>query len=684
LNSDPIVGVLDFSCSLNVDNRGMPDLPLVRLADRHSSSDRDARRFTARRRAERAERIETWNSAITESYHRSVEITGPLTRPAGKEVRVEYRRLARTRELITFSLLVLFNAGATGLFIGWLLLPAHIPLATTFGLRGGWRLDVARIGFCVIVLTECIRLTQNVAVWVYGFFAKDPVPIEPEPGLNVAVLTTIVPTKEPIDIAERTLRAMKELRYDGNVDVWILDEGDDPQVRAMAERLGVHHFTRKGRPEYNQASGAYREKTKSGNHNAWRAEHEAGYDVVAQMDPDHVPGKGFLERTLGYFRDPDTAFVVAPQVYGNMYENWIAQGASAQQYLFSAMVERAGNGLGAPLLIGTNHLYRPTAWQQIDGYQDTLVEDQMTGMKIQGTRNPATGRNWRGVYTPDVLAVGEGPATWTDYFNQQKRWAYGIWTIMLSRRLRKGLNLTLGQRWLYGMVQFYYPSAALAAGLGIVATALYLVFGITSIQIDPVDWLVLWLTSMTSWCTLWLWLRRFNLADHERVEIGFAGMGLSLFAGPIYVAAGIAAVLRRRLVYAVTAKGSLSSVDSLKSFRVHYVWAALGALMLAASFKVDHAVPLLRFWASLAIFTGLMPPLMLLWSRLRTPRPVRTVDTTVSAHTVISNVVLLNFGAVGTVAANAHEPRGPIRVAAGNAMVPGQSVGEVAAEAWAE
>ena len=605
----------------------MPDLPLIRLVDGYTRFDRDADEATVPAGTDRAERIKTWNATITESYAGSSELAGPLARPAGGEVRVEYHRLLSTRESVAFSLLVLFNAGATGLFIGWLLLPAHIPLATTLGLRGGWRLDLARLGFCVIVLTECVRITQNFAIWCYGFFAKDPVPIEPEPGLNVAVLTTIVPAKEPIDIAERTLRAMKRLSYEGNIDVWILDEGDDPDVRAMAERIGVRHFSRKGRPEYNQPSGAYRAKTKSGNHNAWRAEHEAGYDIVAQMDPDHVPCEGFLERTIGYFRDPDTAFVVAPQVYGNMYENWIAQGASAQQYLFSAVVERAGNGLGAPLLIGTNHLYRPAAWQQIGGYQDALVEDQMTGMKIQGTLNSGTGRNWRGVYTPDVLAVGEGPATWTDYFNQQKRWAYGIWTIMLSRRMRKGLNLSLGQRWLYGMVQFYYPSAALAAGLGILATSLYLVFGITSIQIDTVRWIALWLVSMGSWIALWLWLRRFNLADHERVEFGLAGMGLSLLASPIYVAAGIASLLRRPLVYAVTAKGSLSSVDSLKSFRVHYLWAGIGTLLLGAGFQLDHAVPLLEFWASIAIFTGVLPPAMLLWNRLRTSRAARRADT---------------------------------------------------------
>jgi cellulose synthase (UDP-forming) len=122
----------------------------------------------------------------------------------------------------------------------------------------------------------------------------------------VAVLTTIVPGKEPVDLVMNTLRAMKRIRHDGPMDVWLLDEGDDPDVRRRCEEIGVRHFSRKGHTEWNQPSGPFRAKTKHGNHNAWRQAHELDYDVVAQMDPDHVPFENFLERTLGYFADPDT------------------------------------------------------------------------------------------------------------------------------------------------------------------------------------------------------------------------------------------------------------------------------------------------------------------------------------------------------------------------------------------
>jgi hypothetical protein len=350
------------------------------------------------------------------------------------------------------------------------------------------------------------------------------------------------------------------------------------------------------------------------------------------MDPDHVPMPHFLERTLGYFRDPDVAFVVAPQVYGNMYDNWVAHGASVQQYLFSGVVERGGNGLDAPLLIGTNHLYRPAAWAQIGGYQDSIIEDHLTSMRIHGAVNPATGNKWKGIYTPDVLAIGEGPTSWADYFNQQKRWSYGIWEILLHRREAR-VGLSARQRLMYGCVQFYYPSVAVSLLLGTVATAVYLLFGITSIELDSVTWLGLWSLSLGSWFLLWFWLRRFNLAEHERVEVGIPGMALALFAGPVYVAAAAGALLRRPLTYAVTAKGRLASGESLATFRLHLGWAGVGAVMLAASYLLEHDAFALRLWGVLPLAAGLGPPLILLaaeapqrFALLRRLAPLRDDD----------------------------------------------------------
>jgi cellulose synthase/poly-beta-1,6-N-acetylglucosamine synthase-like glycosyltransferase len=569
------------------------------------------------------------SAAARRHYLGAASAAGPLQPATTADQRVRMRPVASPRERLALSALVLLNAATATGFIVWLLRPEHIP-----GFAGDLPAAVlwtARLGFTLVVGVEVIRLLQNFAVWVYAVHAKDPVPVDPPIGWRVALLTTIVPGKEPIDLLERTLRKMRQVAYCGTVDVWVLDEGDEPAVKAMAKRLGVRHFSRRGRPEYNQAHGQFRARSKAGNHNAWRAEHEHEYDVVAQMDPDHVPLPSFLERTLGYFRDPDVAFVVAPQVYGNMYDNWIAHGASVQQYLFSGVVERGGNGLDAPLLIGTNHLYRPAAWAQIGGYQDSIIEDHLTSMRVQAEVNPATGRRWRGVYTPDVLAVGEGPTSWADYFNQQRRWSYGIWEILLRRRSARS-GLSLRQRLLYGCVQFYYPSVAVTLLLGNVATALYLLFGIASIQLHSLTWLVLWTLSLSSWFALWFWLRRFNLAEHERIEAGMPGMALALFAGPIYVSAALAAIRRKPLTYAVTAKGTLSTGESWRTFRLHLWWAAGAASMLGVSFILNHDYLALRLWSALALIAGLAPPVIAAGSALlqraaaRRPAPrARTV-----------------------------------------------------------
>ncbi|MFJ6198153.1 glycosyltransferase family 2 protein [Micromonospora sp. NPDC092111] len=550
------------------------------------------------------------------AYARCGATAGPLVAPRHPRAAVEFRHAASPASRLVLTLLVLVNSAAGLLLVGWLLLPAHIPGSGVIGF-GSWQTTAARLGFCVVVGVELIRLAQNVVVWVFAFNAKDPVPVDPPVGLRVALLTTIVPSKEPLDVVERTLRRMTQIVYCGRVDVWILDEGDEPAVREMAARLGVHHFSRKGRPRYNQPSGEFRARTKSGNHNAWRAEHEHHYDVVANVDPDHVPMTGFLERTLGYFRDPDVAFVVTPQVYGNMHQNLVAHGASVQQYLYNGLIARGGNGLDAPLLTGTGHLYRPAAWRSIGGYQDSIIEDHLTSIRIHAAVNPGTGNQWKGVYTPDVVAIGEGPTSWADYFNQQKRWAAGIGEILVRPELRAPRELRARRRWQYRLLQFYYPSVAVSLLLGNLATAMYLLTGVSAAQLDGTVWAVLWGSTIGTWFVLWLWLRRFNIAPHEREEIGLAGMALALFAGPIYLAAGVGALLRRRLGFVVTAKGKLRTTESFGTFRLHLCWAAFAAVLLGASFLRDDSFTLLRVWPVLTLLTGLAPPLIALVSGLR-------------------------------------------------------------------
>jgi cellulose synthase (UDP-forming) len=534
-------------------------------------------------------------------YDDAVDITGPLSAPTG---RVEHRDTLSRREKLTASLLIAINILAGVIFIGWLVQPEHLPAGSAFG-RTGTVAGLVSFGF--LVLLELVRMLQGATLWVFTMRAKDPVPVQPPAGLRVAVLTTIVPGKEPLDLVTRTLAAMRGIRYNGQVEVWILDEGDDPEVKHAAQRLGVHHFSRKGRPEYNQTAGEFKARTKAGNHNAWRAEYEHRYDVVAQMDPDHVPHPDFLIRTLGYFTDPDVAFVVAPQVYGNLHEGFVQHASATQAYFFHGVIQRGGNGMEAPLLIGTNHLYRPSSWRRFGGYQDSIIEDHLTAMHVFATVNPDTGNRYRGVYTPDILAVGEGPSSWTDYFNQQKRWAYGIWEILLKHTPRLMPRLSGAQQLSFSLLQSFYPSVAVIWVLGNLLTLFTVTTGIATINVPGWTWLELWGLDLASSLGLFLWLRRFNLVEHERREWGVTGVSMLAVTIPVYVAAAITALLRRPLDYAVTAKGDLTSPDRLRTFRPHLAWAAISASGLLIAFAMDHNALRLVGWLAVTMVVSLAP-----------------------------------------------------------------------------
>jgi cellulose synthase/poly-beta-1,6-N-acetylglucosamine synthase-like glycosyltransferase len=294
-------------------------------------------------------------------------------------------------------------------------------------------------------------------------------------------------------------------------------------------------------------------------------------------------------------------------VYGNTYDGFLPHGAAGQQWLFNAIIERAGNGLGGPMLTGTNNLYRPAALAGIGGFRSSVVEDHLTSIHVHASVNPATGNRWRSVYTPDVLAIGEGPSTWTDYFNQQRRWAYGNNEIVSRRAVWPDGRLPFRQRLFYCLLQFYYPSVAAGWVMGNAAVAMYLLAGGTGVNIALAQWLPLWGASVLGCFALLVWLRRFYLAANERREWGLPAYLLSVFAGPTYTAAATAALLRRPSTFTVTAKGHLRSVDSLRTFRLNLRWGLLMVTVLAVGYALGHDRPVNGGWALITVVAGLLP-----------------------------------------------------------------------------
>ncbi|MFE0276709.1 glycosyltransferase family 2 protein [Streptomyces sp. NPDC058992] len=542
-------------------------------------------------------------------YEHYSRLAGPLTQPdPSKPYKVQYRSLLSQEPHRVRAALLLGAAPlvSLGLF-AWLMQPQHWTERDP-NLDNELLLWLDVVMLVSIGLIELFR-TMNVLSNAHAtLVARDPIPVVPESGTRVAFLTSFVPGKEPLEMVTKTLEAAVKIRHRGLMHVWLLDEGDDPAVKEVCARLGVHHFSRKGIAKWNQEKGAHRAKTKHGNYNAWLEAHGGDYDFFASVDTDHVPLPNYLERMLGYFRDPDVGFVIGPQVYGN-YDTFVTKAAESQQFLFHALIQRAGNRYGAPMFVGTSNAVRISAIKQIGGLYDSITEDMATGFEMHRAKNPGTGNKWRSVYTPDVLAVGEGPSAWTDFFTQQLRWSRGTYETILKQYWKGFGTLPAGKLFNYTMMIIFYPMSALNWILAALSCALFLGMGASGVQIDPAIWMMLYGNASALQIGLYIWNRRHNVSPHEpEGSGGLAGMVMSALSAPIYARSLMDAALRRKSKFVVTPKGDSSSPDTLfGTFRIHLFFILIFGGSLVSSFWFGHDHPAMITWAGLALLITAAP-----------------------------------------------------------------------------
>jgi len=297
---------------------------------------------------------------------------GPLGRPVRARV----------------GLLVALNIAAALWYFSWLLRPDRVGDSWLYG---------------VLLCAEFFNLAQAAGFWWSVTRQRTRHPVrEIPPGTRVDVF---VPRyNEPAEIVEPVLRAARRM-HGAQVNVLLLDDGDDPRMAELAARLGVGYLRRDSR------HGA-----KAGNIN--NALRHSTAPFVAVFDCDHVPHPDFLVETLGVlFADGALAFAQTPQHYANADDNDVAGAAWAQQALFFGCIARGKDARGSMFCCGTNVTFRRAALD--DGFpEDTVTEDFLLGLRMHE-------KGWRTAYVPIVLAQGLGPEDLASYLGQQLRWARG-------------------------------------------------------------------------------------------------------------------------------------------------------------------------------------------------------------------------------------------------------------------
>lgn len=296
-------------------------------------------------------------------------------------------------------------------------------------------------------------LIQMLGNWILYLLAEHrPTPPPSAGDLTVDVFVTVC--GEPISLVEPTLRAACEM--EGAHRTWLLDDGADPSLAALAGRLGAGYLAREDHAD-----------AKAGNLNGALARTEG--DIVVIFDVDHVPIGEFLTRSLGYFNDPQVGFVQVMLTFANHGQSWVASAAAETALDFYNPTSLGMDGMGGATLMGSNALIRRTALESINGYQPGLAEDLATSLQLQAA-------GWRSVYVPRPLAPGLAPPDLAAWFLQQFKWARGVFELLLTAFPRVFHKLTWGQRLSYSVRMTKYWIGPVVS-FHLLATILILIFG---------------------------------------------------------------------------------------------------------------------------------------------------------------------------------------------------------------
>jgi cellulose synthase/poly-beta-1,6-N-acetylglucosamine synthase-like glycosyltransferase len=423
------------------------------------------------------------------------------------------------------------------------------------GLTAGWA--AAIVAFWAWWLQPEHRITWfgfllNSALILYlslnaGYFliacnrVRAPHPQLPFPRLRVAFAVTKAPS-EPWLTARTTLEAMLAQDFPYAYDVWLCDEDPDEETARWCRRKQVVISTRRGLTDYHRPVWPRRTKCKEGNlayfYDSWGYE---DYDVVAQLDCDHVPAPTYLREMVRPFADPAVGYVAAPSVCdSNADESWSARGRTHREATFDGPCQAGHNGGLAPVCIGSHYAVRTAALRDIGGLGPELAEDFSTTFLL-------TSAGWEGAFAIDAEAHGEGPNTFAAMITQEFQWARSLTTVLcdlVPRHLGR-LPWRLRARYLYALL--YYPSLTLAMTCGILLPSIAAITGQPWVRVGYLEFLIRWCLAAVCILALTLYLRSHGLLRPTRVPVISWELWLYVLSRWPFIAWGVVAALIQKI-----------------------------------------------------------------------------------------------------------------------------------------
>ena len=341
-----------------------------------------------------------------------------------------------------------------------LILAAGLWLASAVYFWSWWLEPGHETTLAALVVNTAVLAFELIVLPMWFFFfvlrMRRPDPALDVPLLRTAIIVTKAPS-EPWKLVRATLEAMLVQDFPYPYDVWLADERLTDEVIDWCALHGVRMSTREGVSAYHNPSWPRRTKCKEGNlaffYDHWGYR---DYDVVAQLDADHVPVPDYLRQMVTPFSNPRVGYVAAPSICDrNAADSWAARGRLYSEAVLHGASQAGSNGGYAPSCIGSHYAVRTAALQEIGGLGPELAEDFSTTLILSA-------HGWQGVFAIDAEAHGDGPDTVADCVTQDFQWARSMIRVLLTVSPKYWKGLSLRRKFKLGGCQLWYPMHTLA------------------------------------------------------------------------------------------------------------------------------------------------------------------------------------------------------------------------------
>lgn len=434
--------------------------------------------------------------------------------------------------------------------------------------------------YSLLFLGELYHVWQTLgfAITVWNQKKERHIPIKT--AFPVDVFVTVC--GEPLEIVEKTIRAVKNLKYP-KLNVYILNDGKGRNLLGWSEinKLALRY---KVTPISRDTSKG----NKAGNINNAIALTKSPFFVV--FDADHTPLPNFLEETIGHFEDENVAVVQTPQYYKNLESNWLTAAAWEQQELFFGPICRGKNKMNSVFWCGTNAVVRRSALEKIGGVpENNIAEDFLASLRLHEM-------GYKTIYVAKILAEGLSPHNLENYVLQQFRWARGSSEIIIKHFPFFNKRLTVWQKIQYMYSSSYYFNGFVAL-IDALIPIIVLFTGIAPVIDNDSSFMLYFFPFIFSTMGI--------LALSTENTITFRAVQLSMSTSFVFIQAVIDTITGRKSLFKVTSK-EYKAGNFLKYAAPHITYFLIGIVAIVYSFVKRGLTPSLVTNAAWVLFNMTM------------------------------------------------------------------------------